>query len=138
VATHVGVALVVHEDHAEIGGPRDRLGEATTVHVGMPPRLVHQRGAHVIEVLSEPGAFLEDGGARYARHAGGDDTQRLTGRVGVYRGVGVGELHAHAPVRRSQTLTRAPRHAGPNTWSDLANQIVYIIQSGMAASPNDF
>ena len=54
VAAHGAVALVVHEEHAEVGAGRDRRGEEAAVHVGVAARLPHERGAQAVAALPHP------------------------------------------------------------------------------------
>ena len=50
MAAMVAVALVVGEDHAEIGVRADRVGEDAGIHVGMAARLEHQRAAQMVGI----------------------------------------------------------------------------------------
>ena len=64
VAAHGAVALVVHEEDADVGPGGHRRGEDAAVHVGMAPRLEHQRRAQVVEVLLHVPPAGQDGVAR--------------------------------------------------------------------------
>jgi hypothetical protein len=83
VAAHRAVALVVHEDHAEVGAGRHRRRQQAPVHVGVPARLPHQRLAHVVQPLAREPPPREDRRALERRHAAGHDQEWLTRRVGV-------------------------------------------------------
>ena len=84
VPAHGAVALVVHEEHAGVGVGPLRFGEQRPVHVGMAPRLEHQRRPQVVAVLAHPFPLLEHRRALDVRKPVDDEPQRLAGRVRVY------------------------------------------------------
>ena len=58
VAAHGAEAFVVQEEHAQIAVRRRRLGEEGAVHVGVAPRLPHERRAQVVVAFTrEPGVW---------------------------------------------------------------------------------
>src|SRR5471030_2030886 len=89
----VAVALVVHEDHAKIGGFTDGLREVTTVHVGVPARLEHERAANVVGVLLQPGATRDDGLARHLWQTARDDAKRLASGMNLDRAKCLRDFH---------------------------------------------
>ena len=92
VPAHVAIAFVVDEDHAEIGLVGHRRQQVGAVHVGVAARLVHQELAQIVALGLQPGALVEDGGARHRRHAGGDDAQGFAAGVGVDGVDGAGQV----------------------------------------------
>ncbi len=49
VAAHGGIALIVHEQHGEVGARQVRLDQQRAVHVEMAARLEHQDLAQMVE-----------------------------------------------------------------------------------------
>ena len=87
-------AGVVEEENAEVAVRARRLGDEAAVHVGVAARLVHEQGAHAVELLLRVAALLEDRRAGDRADAAGDDPERLA------RGVVVDGRHEHGAHRR--------------------------------------
>ena len=83
VAAHRAVALVVHEQHGEVGVGPDGRQEHRAVHVAMAARLEADDLANVIGVLQDPAPALQDRCQRHGRVAGRDEPQRLAACVEV-------------------------------------------------------
>ena len=112
VPAHRGVALVVAEEHREIGVGVVRLHRNHAVHVVVAPRLMHQEATQVIEVLARVPPLVEDRRTRNVRVAGGHDPDGLAAGVHL-AGADFGrESRHHSPDRRS------PNHAKYATAAD--------------------
>jgi hypothetical protein len=85
VAAHGAIALVVHEQDAQVAvGPHGRRDEGA-VHIGVAAGLPHQRRPQMVQVLAEEAALGQDGFAREVRETREDDPQRLARSVGFER-----------------------------------------------------
>ena len=86
VAAHGAVALVVHEEHGEIGrglagaGRIGRHGD-DAVHIDVAARLEHEQAAEFIEPLARLAPLGEEGGSWNRRIARHDDAHRLPAGV---------------------------------------------------------
>ena len=69
MAAHGGIALVMDEEHGEIGARQIGLDRQHAIHVEMPARLEHQQPAQMIQMLAGMAPLGEDGGARDRRIA---------------------------------------------------------------------
>ena len=67
VTAHRAVALVVHEQHGDVGIVAIRRQQHGPVHVAVAARLVHQHPADVVGMLADPGPALVDGQLRHRR-----------------------------------------------------------------------
>ena len=85
------VAVLVPEQHAEVGAGVVGRDREAAVHVGVPARLVAQQAAHGVHLgaAARVLAPLAHGGARDLGRAAGDDAERLA------RGVVVGRHKFH-------------------------------------------
>jgi hypothetical protein len=97
-----GIALVVDEQHGEIGAGQVGLHLKHAIHVVMAARLEHQKFAVTVEMLAGVAAFGEDRGARNLRIAGNDNAHRLAARMHLDSF----DCFAHAcPYARPQTAS---------------------------------
>ena len=83
VPAHRAVALVVHEQQADVGVVPVWAEENRPVHIRMAARLEHGCSPDVICVLENPAAALEHGQVRHFREAGSDHAQRFAGAMKV-------------------------------------------------------
>ena len=81
MAAHGGIALVMDEQHGEIGARQIGLDRQHAIHVEMPARLEHQQPAQMIQMLAGMAPLGEDGGPRDRRITRGDEADRLAARV---------------------------------------------------------
>ena len=113
MAAMVGITLVVDEHHPEIRPLADGVAEDAAIHVGVPARLEHDGLPEVIGIRLEPGAAIDDAGARRAGEAAGDNAERLA--AGMHFHGGDDLLHRFLmpcrPVRAGAGVSRhRPRH----------------------------
>ena len=58
VAAHGRIALIVHEQHGEIGVGQVGLDQQRPIHVVMPARLEHQDLAQMVEIVAHVSALF--------------------------------------------------------------------------------
>ncbi len=85
MSTHRAEPLVMEEQDSEVTVRGNRLSQDTPVHVGMTPRLPHERCPEFVEMLLGIATFLDDCLAWNRGQAFSDDPQRLAGGMGIDR-----------------------------------------------------
>ena len=122
------VAVLVPEEHAEVGAVVVGRDEEAAVHVGVAARLVAEQPAHTLGLLRRRGAHpaLGDRRAGQRRRALAHDAERLARRVVVRRD----DLHARAMLAEPGALrrracarrTRGRSGRGPGAWRRRARR----------------
>ena len=112
VAAHGAVALVVHEQHSEIGLGMVGLDQQGAVHAVMSARLQHQPAPQMIKALFRLAPLVEQCPAGESRPAVDDDARGLATRM-------------HLDGRQDHPLS--PSACPPNAWPRPAPIRSFII-----------